>query len=89
MKKRFLKWFTHLFVRYIPSSKKICSLEAKRIAIFITDNYDYSQHDLILNYIKHHLTEYSKNEILRKMEDIEMNKIDINTISENLEKFTK
>lgn len=89
MKKRFLNWLTRIFIRYIPSSRKITSLEAKRISIYITENYDYSQHVTMLNEIKYHLAEFSKNEIVKKLENIDINKLDIDKISENLEKLTK
>lgn len=89
LKKRWRNIFTYLFVRYTPSSRKLVSIEAKRLCKFITENYDYDQHLKILKHLQSNLIEYSKNEIIKKYENIELNKHDIDTITNNITKLDK
>jgi len=89
MKKRLIKWIAFQFNRFVPSSRRICSLEAKRLGKFIVENYDYNQHLIILEDIKKYLSEYTKNEILNKSETINDSQLDIIRLNINLEKLTK
>lgn len=76
MKKRLLRFIKKLFVRYIPGTSKISSLEAKRIANYLCDNYDIHQQLIISEEIKQNL-------IVRREQEIENQKINI----ENQKKY--
>ena len=76
-------------VRFVPSSRRICSLEAKRLGKFIVENYDYNQHLIILEDMKKYLSEYTKNEITNKLETINDSQLDIVRLNSNLDKLTK
>ena len=89
MKKRLSKWLAYQFVRFVPSSRRICSLEAKRLGKFIVENYDYNQHLIILEDMKKYLSEYAKNEIIKKSETINDSQLDIVRLNSNLDKLTK
>ena len=89
MKKRLSKWITFQLTRFVPSSRRICSLEAKRLGKFIVENYDYNQHLIILEDMKKYLSEYAKNEIIKKSETINDSQLDIVRLNSNLDKLTK
>lgn len=76
MKKRFLRYFKRLLVRYIPGTSKLSSLEAKRITDYLCDNYDIHQQLIITEEIKQNL-------ILRREQEIENQKVNI----ENQKKY--
>jgi hypothetical protein len=56
--------------RYIPSSKKRVSLEAKRLAMFIYENYECSQHPELLDEIRKELLNKLKTESTFKLDNI-------------------
>ena len=89
MKKRLSKWITFQLTRFVPSSRRIGSLEAKRLGKFIVENYDYNQHLIILEDMKKYLSEYTKNEIIKKSETINDSQLDIVRLNSNLDKLTK
>ena len=89
MKKRLNKWIAFQLNRFVPSSRRICSLEAKRLGKFIVENYDYNQHLIILEDMKKYLSEYTRNEIINKSETINDSQLDINRLNFNLDKLTK
>ena len=89
MKKRLSKWVSFQLTRFVPSSRRICSLEAKRLGEFIVTNYDYNQHLIILEDMKKYLSEYAKNEIIKKSETINDSQLDIVRLNSNLDKLTK
>ena len=89
MKKRLSKWIAFQLTRFVPSSRRICSLEAKRLGEFIVENYDYNQHLIILEDMKKYLSEYTKNEITNKLETINNSQSDILRLNSNLAKLTK
>ena len=89
MKKRLSKWVSFQLTRFVPSSRRICSLEAKRLGKFIVENYDYNQHLIILEDMKKYLSEYAKNEIIKKSETINDSQLDIVRLNSNLDKLTK
>ena len=89
MKKRLSKWIAFQLTRFVPSSRRICSLEAKRLGEFIVTNYDYNQHLIILEDMKKYLSEYTKNEITNKLETINNSQSDILRLNSNLAKLTK
>ena len=89
MKKRLSKWIAFQLTRFVPSSRRICSLEAKRLGKFIVENYDYNQHLIILEDMKKYLSEYTKNEITNKLETINNSQSDILRLNSNLDKLTK
>ena len=89
MKKRLIRWLAYQSVRFVPSSRRICSLEAKRLGKFIVENYDYNQHLIILEDMKKYLSEYAKNEIIKKSETINDSQLDIVRLNSNLDKLTK
>lgn len=87
MKKRFKKWWVHLFIRYIPGTSKLASLEALRISSYITNNFDLSQQLIILEEIKDNMISYRNTEILFKLSDIERNQIELKDLKLNLSKL--
>ena len=89
MKKRLSKWIAFQLTRFVPSSRRICSLEAKRLGKFIVENYDYNQHPLLLEDIKQYILDYTKDEIVKKLDNINNNQLDINRLNSNLDKLTK
>ena len=89
MKKRLSKWIAFQLTRFVPSSRRICSLEAKRLGEFIVTNYDYNQHPLLLEDIKQYILDYTKDEIVKKLDNINNNQLDINRLNSNLDKLTK
>lgn len=89
MKKRLSKWIAFQLTRFVPSSRQICSLEAKRLGEFIVTNYDYNQHPLLLEDIKQYILDYTKDEIVKKLDNINNNQLDINRLNSNLDKLTK
>ena len=89
MKKRLSKWIAFQLTRFVPSSRRICSLEAKRLGEFIVTNYDYNQHPLLLEDIKQYNLDYTKDEIVKKLDNINNNQLDINRLNSNLDKLTK
>ena len=89
MKKRLRRWLAYQFVRFVPSSRRICSLEAKRLGEFIVTNYDYNQHPLLLEDIKQYILDYTKDEIVKKLDNINNSQLDINRLNSNLDKLTK
>lgn len=56
--------------RYIPSSKQRVSLEAKRLAMFIYENYECSQHPELLDEIRKELLNKLKTESTFKLDNI-------------------
>lgn len=89
MRKRLSKWIAFQLTRFVPSSRRICSLEAKRLGEFIVTNYDYNQHPLLLEDIKQYILDYTKDEIVKKLDNINNNQLDINRLNSNLDKLTK
>lgn len=89
MKKRLSKWVSFQLTRFVPSSRRICSLEAKRLGKFIVENYDYNQHPIIIEDIKKYISEYTRNEIVNKSETINDSQLDIVRLNSNLDKLTK
>ena len=89
MKKRLIRWLAFQLTRFVPSSRRICSLEAKRLGGFIVTNYDYNQHPLLLEDIKQYILDYTKDEIVKKLDNINNNQLDINRLNSNLDKLTK
>lgn len=76
MLRRFKKYVSYLFVRYIPGTSKLATMEAKRLAKHIFDNYDDHQRLLILEELKQELIDLSENHI--KDEEIKITEAEVN-----------
>jgi hypothetical protein len=87
MKRRFLHWFNRLFINYIPSSKQISDLEAKRLAKYIANNYTIAQQKSMLDDMKIELIEHRKIEIQNKRLEIQQNNIQLDRLQNNLVKM--
>lgn len=76
MLRRFKKYVSYLLVRYIPGTSKLATMEAKRLAKFIFDNYDEHQRLIILEELKLELVDLSENHI--KDEEVKLTEIEVN-----------
>jgi predicted ATPase len=88
MKKRFTKWFTHLFIKYVPGTSKISSNEARRLAKYLTENYSVQQQLVILGEIKDNVILTRVSEIASKMQQIKNNSLDLDLLNTSLEKLS-
>lgn len=82
MIKRLNRWFLYLWCRYIPSSRKIVSLESKRLALFIAENYDFSQYPIVLEGIRTELLKHTKSESINRIEDITITQKELELIGD-------
>lgn len=85
MKKRLIRWFNYLTVRYVPGSQQIADLESKRLSSFITENYSIKEQMIILDEMKLNVIEHRKSEISNKEIEIEMNHIQLEKLKNNLQ----
>ena len=76
MIKRLKKYITYKFVSYVPGTSKLATMEAKRLAKFIFDNYDEHQRLIILEELKLELIDLSENHI--KDEEIKITESEVN-----------
>ncbi len=83
--RRISKFIQYLVVRYIPSTKRISHLESKRLAIFISENYDVTQYENIISGIKLHLKEFLKEEKNKTIEENNLNNINISNMDKVIE----
>lgn len=73
---RFKKYVSYLLVRYIPGTSKLATMEAKRLAKHIFDNYDEHPRLIILEELKQELIDLSENHI--KNEEIKLTEAEVN-----------
>jgi hypothetical protein len=73
---RFKKYISYLLVRYIPGTSKLATMEAKRLAKHIFDNYDEHQRLIILEELKLEVIDLSENHI--KNEEIKLTETEVN-----------
>lgn len=76
MKKRLFR----LFIRYIPGTSKLASLEASRIAKYLCDNYNIHQQLIVYEEIKQNL-------IIRREKQIQEEEIIIENKKKYLQKL--
>jgi hypothetical protein len=76
MLRRFKRYISYVFVRYIPGTSKLATMEAKRLAKFVFDNYDEHQRLLILDEMKQELIDMTENQI--KNDEIKLMEAEIN-----------
>ncbi len=76
MLRRFKKYVSYLLVRYIPGTSKLATMEAKRLAKHIFDNYDEHQRLIILEELKLEMIDMSENHI--KNEEIKLTEVEVN-----------
>lgn len=76
MLRRLKRYITYKFIGYVPGTSKLATMEAKRLAKYIFDNYDDHQRLLILEELKLELIDLSENHI--KDEEIRLTEIEIN-----------
>jgi len=76
MLRRFKKYVSYLLVRYIPGTSKLATMEAKRLAKYIFDNYDEHQRLIVLEELKQELIDLSENHIKNK--EIELTEAEVN-----------
>lgn len=63
MKKRLWKYIQRLFIRYVPGTSKLATLEAKRLTEYIVENYDEHQQFIIQEEIKANLIIHREKQI--------------------------
>lgn len=76
MFKRFKRYITYKFISYVPGTSKLATMEAKRLAKFIFDNYDDHQRLIILEEIKLEMIDMCENHIKNK--EIELTEAEVN-----------
>lgn len=76
MIRRFKRYLTYKFISYIPGTSKLATMEAKRLARFIFDNYDDHQRLLVVEELKLELVDLSENHI--KNEEIKLIGVETN-----------
>lgn len=76
MLRRLKRYITYKFICYIPGTSKLATMEAKRLAKYIFDNYDEHQRLIILEELKLELIDMSENHI--KNEEIKLTEIEVN-----------
>lgn len=63
MKKRLWKYIQRLFIRYVPGTSKLATMEAKRLTEYIVNNFDEHQQFIIQEEIKSNLIIYREKQI--------------------------
>ena len=76
MIRRFKRYISYLLVRYIPGTSKLATMEAKRLAKYIFDNYDDHQRLIIVEELKLELIDLSENHI--KDEEVKLTEAEVN-----------
>ena len=87
MKKRFINWFKHIFIKYIPSAKQIAENEAARLSDYITSNYSLKEQLVILDELKIKMILHRNMEVSLKQNEIEKNVKELDQLNKNLEKL--
>lgn len=73
---RFKRYITYKFIGYVPGTSKLATMEAKRLAKYIFDNYDEHQRLIILEEVKLEVIDMSENHI--KNEEIKLTEAEVN-----------
>lgn len=76
MIRRFKRYISYIFVRYIPGTSKLATMEAKRLAKFVFDNYDEHQRLILIEELKLELIDICENHI--KNEEIKLTEAEVN-----------
>ena len=76
MLRRFKRYITYKFIGYVPGTSKLATMEAKRLAKYIFDNYDEHQRLIILEEVKLEMIDMSENHIKNK--EIELTEAEVN-----------
>ena len=76
MIRRFKRYITYKFLSYVPGTSKLATMEAKRLAKHIFDNYDEHQRLIILEELKLEMIDMSENHI--KNEEIKLTEAEVN-----------
>ena len=76
MIRRLKRYISYVFVRYVPGTSKLATMEAKRLAKFIFDNYDEHQRLIILEEVKLEMIDMCENHIKNK--EIELTEAEVN-----------
>jgi len=87
MKKKVKSWLNYLLTRYIPSIKQITQLEAKRLTVYITENYSIDSQNYLIDEIYKNLIEFRKQEIENKTIELRKNETELVLLNKNLEKL--
>lgn len=70
MKARLKEWIRYLTTKYIPSSRQVAVLEARRLSIFIIENYDPILYTVLLDNIRTNLLVHTKTESIKHLDNI-------------------
>ena len=84
MKKRLYRYFTRIFIKYIPGTSKLTSLEAQRLSNYLIQNFDEHQQIVILEEMKHNLIIYREQQIINQKDNIENQKKYLVRLERNL-----
>jgi len=87
MKKRLMKWLKYKFIKYIPGTSKLASMEALRLSKYIVNNFDLTQQLIILEEVKENIISHRNIEIIKKIEDIELCNKQLEDLKVNLSKL--
>jgi len=87
MKKRIHNWLQSLVIRYIPGTTKLATMEAQRLAKYLTENYSPHQQLLIIDEMKHNIATYRKAEITAEEILIATSQNKLKSLETNLSKL--
>lgn len=88
MKRRFKRYITYLFNRYIPGTSKLAVMEATRLSKYFFDTiYDENQQLVLLEELKINLISMREQQIKDKEEEIIISNKDLSYLKVNLEKL--
>ena len=82
MKTRILEWFRYLTTKYVPSSRQVAILEARRLSIFIIENYDPILYTTLLDNIRTNLLVHTKTESVKFLDNIKDTEKHMSMVSE-------
>ena len=82
-----MKYFLHLFIKYVPSANKIANDEAKRLASYVFDNFTEQERLLILDKMKDCLIEFIEAQVSEDAEFIAAKEEKLNNLKKTLSKL--
>lgn len=82
-----MKYFLHLFIKYVPSANKIANDEAKRLASYVFDNFTEQERLLILDKMKDCLIEFIEAQVSEDANFIAEKQEKLNNLKKTLSKL--
>lgn len=82
MNARLKEWIRYLTTKYIPSSRQVAILEARRLSMFIIENYDPMLYTVLLDNIRTNLLVHTKTESVKFLDNIKDTEKHMSMVSE-------